>query len=176
MTWLLLIYTVPAQPSRKRAAIWRDIKRAGAVYLRDGVCALPETPSATKALKAIGDKVQEFGGRASLAQGVQLDQRNADALFAAARSARRLEYFELTSELQGFLLHVREELEHRHFSNSELDELEGDLKKLRQWAVQIATRDFAASTPAAVEELIERCESEVADFLAKASQREGAAP
>ena len=35
-SWLLLIYTVPSQPSRKRAAVWRDVKKAGAVYLRDG--------------------------------------------------------------------------------------------------------------------------------------------
>ncbi|MGH6916065.1 MAG: hypothetical protein ACREH3_20425, partial [Geminicoccales bacterium] len=26
MTWLLLIYTVPSEPSRLRAAVWRDLK------------------------------------------------------------------------------------------------------------------------------------------------------
>ncbi|MGH2561215.1 MAG: Chromate resistance protein ChrB, partial [Thermomicrobiales bacterium] len=43
-TWALLIYVLPSHPSRLRAAVWRDVKRAGAVYLRDGACALPERP------------------------------------------------------------------------------------------------------------------------------------
>ena len=42
--WLLLIYTVPAEPTRKRAFIWRELKKVGAPYLRDGVCILPERP------------------------------------------------------------------------------------------------------------------------------------
>ena len=47
--WLLLIYTVPAEPSRKRAAIWRELKKVGAPYLRDGVCILPERPETREA-------------------------------------------------------------------------------------------------------------------------------
>src|SRR5438309_7457883 len=42
--WLLLIYTLPSQPSRKRAYVWRELKKVGAVYLRDGVAILPRRP------------------------------------------------------------------------------------------------------------------------------------
>ena len=49
--WLLLVYTVPAEPSRLRAAVWRDLKKAGAVYLRDGVCVLPERDETLHALR-----------------------------------------------------------------------------------------------------------------------------
>ena len=56
--WRLLIYTVPAQPSRKRAFIWRELKKAGAVYLRDGVCALPERPETAAVLSAVAAKVE----------------------------------------------------------------------------------------------------------------------
>ena len=40
--WLVLIYTLPPEPTRKRAFVWRELKKIGAVYLRDGVCLLPE--------------------------------------------------------------------------------------------------------------------------------------
>ena len=64
--WLVLIYTVPSEPSRKRAFIWRELKKAGAVYLRDGVCALPERPETLAALSAIAARVEELGGQATL--------------------------------------------------------------------------------------------------------------
>src|ERR1700680_960102 len=76
--WLLLIYTVPAEPSRKRAAIWRDIKKVGAIYLRDGVCALPERPETIEAMRAIAARVVEFEGQATLVEAARLDPARAD--------------------------------------------------------------------------------------------------
>src|ERR1700680_4929647 len=71
--WLLLIYTVPAEPTRKRAAIWRDIKKIGAIYLRDGVCVLPERPATAVAMRAIAARVAEFAGQATLVEAARLD-------------------------------------------------------------------------------------------------------
>ena len=60
ITWLLLIYTVPAEPSRTRAFIWRELKKVGAPYLRDGVCILPERSETAAAARAIAAKVIPF--------------------------------------------------------------------------------------------------------------------
>jgi hypothetical protein len=48
----LLIYSVPAEPSRKRAYVWREVKKLGAIYLRDGVCIQPEQPGTVAAAEA----------------------------------------------------------------------------------------------------------------------------
>src|SRR5215210_8900163 len=40
--WFVLIYKLPAEPTRLRASVWRKLKAAGAVYLQNGVAALPE--------------------------------------------------------------------------------------------------------------------------------------
>lgn len=92
--WLLLIYTVPATPSRKRAAIWREIKKAGAVYLRDGVCILPQREDTLIIVRTIAQKVDEFGGRATIAQKLCLDPTHAEAVISEMRSARAAEYRE----------------------------------------------------------------------------------
>jgi Protein ChrB, N-terminal len=65
VTWLLFIYTVPSEPSRKRAYIWREVKKVGAIYLRDGVCALPEREETMAAFRKIAAKVTEFDGEAT---------------------------------------------------------------------------------------------------------------
>src|SRR5579859_1363941 len=79
-TWLLLIYTVPAQPSRKRATVWREIKKLGAVYLRDGVCVLPDQPGTRMSLRALASRIEQMEGDACLVEGAQLDERRVKSL------------------------------------------------------------------------------------------------
>ena len=38
---LMLVYRIPSEPASKRVAIWRDLKRTGALYLQQCVCILP---------------------------------------------------------------------------------------------------------------------------------------
>src|SRR5829696_5658631 len=105
-TWLLLIYTVPAAPSRKRAAIWRALKQAGAVYLRDGVCALPQRDDTAATLRAVAAKVDEFEGEATLVESAGLPAARAAAIVERARQERAAEYAELAREAEGFLDHI----------------------------------------------------------------------
>jgi hypothetical protein len=172
-SWLLLIYTVPAEPSRKRAAIWREIKRAGAIYLRDGVCALPDRDNTFSTLRTIADKVEEFGGEVTLARAVQLDPGRETWITTRAREMRAAEYADIRSEAQGLLDHIHRERDHREFTFPELEELEEDLGKLRRWFGQIKSRDFTeAPAQGEVEALLETCESELAAFLEAAYEQE----
>ncbi len=175
MTWLLLIYSVPAEPSRTRAAIWREIKKAGAVYLRDGVCALPEQESTLATFRAIADKVAELGGDAALAQAVQLDEVKSRSILDQGRQARAAEYTDLKREIDGFVGHIRRERAHREFTFSELEQLEGDVAKLKRWLQQIAERDFTRSDAVGeIQQLFNECETELRSYLEEAYKHEGA--
>ena len=173
MTWLLLIYSVPAQPSRKRATIWREIKRAGAVYLRDGVCALPERERNLALFMQLASQITEFGGKASVARSVEFDEEKSESIIGSARNARAAEYADLKHELLGFQAHLAHELGHRQLTFSDLEELEADLAKLRLWSAQIETRDFTGE-PAAIETsaLLDKCEQEIAAFLEEAYKQD----
>src|SRR5215212_2953018 len=41
--FLELAYRMPVKPTAGRVAVWRSLKKAGAVYLQDSVCVLPDT-------------------------------------------------------------------------------------------------------------------------------------
>jgi hypothetical protein len=43
--WVLMVYRLPREPSRHRVAVWRKLRDLGALYLQDGVAALPEALS-----------------------------------------------------------------------------------------------------------------------------------
>jgi Protein ChrB, N-terminal len=169
-TWLLLIYTVPAQPSRKRATVWREIKKLGAVYLRDGVCILPEQPDTQSSLRELAARIQELEGEASVVEGGRLDQDRGEAVMAQFLTARAAEYAEIAREAQQLLAHIARETEHREFTYAELEELEQDLGKLRRWTDQVHARDyFAESSYSNVQALLERCEGALETFVDQAS-------
>src|SRR5262245_32362392 len=113
MTWLLLVYTVPSEPSRKRAAVWRDLKRAGAIYLRDGVCALPERETRMHLFRAIAGMIDEYGGRATIVEGARLEPHRAEEIIAEATNDRQDEYREIEREAERFLIYLAREHEHR---------------------------------------------------------------
>jgi DNA-binding transcriptional regulator PaaX len=141
-SWALLIYTVPAEPSRMRAAIWRDLKRAGAVYLRSGVSAIPERLESVSDFEAIAAKAISYGGRATLVRHAELDDATASELTAALHADREAEYHDLLREAEGLLAHLRQEDAHRDLSAADRAAFASDLEKLQRWARQIRARDF----------------------------------
>src|SRR5438552_3585554 len=171
--WRLLIYTVPSEPSRKRAFVWRELKKVGAVYLRDGVCVLPDRDATAATMNTIAAKIEEFGGDAIVVGGVALETSRAGKIVESSNAARQQEYAEISQEAENLLKHVQRETQHRDFTFAELEELEADLKKLRGWLEQIQARDyFGASQAAAVAALLERCDQAVGAFMEAASAQE----
>src|SRR3984885_900191 len=105
MSWLLLVYRIPSEPTRLRAGVWRKIKGLGAIYVQNSVAALPASPAAERALRALRAEIGELGGTAFLldagvlAGGLQLVE-----LFNAARND---EYEEIVDRCDDFLAQVR---------------------------------------------------------------------
>jgi hypothetical protein len=64
--WVLLAYRVPREPSTPRIAIWRRLRRLGAVQLVDGLVALPLDPQTLEQLEWAAEAVLEAGGEASV--------------------------------------------------------------------------------------------------------------
>jgi len=86
VTWLLLAYRVPSEPSRLRATVWRRLKALGAIYVQNSVAALPEDPCRTcPACPARRDR--PMGGTAQLLRADAL--AGGGDLVAASNAARR---------------------------------------------------------------------------------------
>lgn len=64
--WVLLAYRLPREPSTPRIALWRALRRAGAVQLIDGLVALPADSRTREQLEWLADAVLEAGGEATV--------------------------------------------------------------------------------------------------------------
>jgi hypothetical protein len=64
LEWALLAYRLPREPSTPRIAVWRKLRRLGAVQLVDGLVALPATARNREQLDWIADEVVDAAGEA----------------------------------------------------------------------------------------------------------------
>ena len=66
ISWVLLSYRLPREPSTPRITLWRKLKRLGVVQLLDGLVALPADARTREQLEWLADEVVEAGGEASI--------------------------------------------------------------------------------------------------------------
>ena len=170
VNWLLLIYTVPAEPTRKRATVWREVKKLGALYLRDGVCIVPDRPATLAAVRALATRIEAFDGQSTIITRATLDQSAAASVVDRFQSARSDEYADIAYAAEELLQHVARETEHREFNFNELEELEEDLTKLRRWRDQVRARDyFPTDAHLNADSLLERCAEALNEFMLRAA-------
>ena len=65
-SWLLLHYTLPAQPSALRVYVWRKLKRLGAILLNETVWVLPDSSRTVEQFQWLTAEIQERNGEAYL--------------------------------------------------------------------------------------------------------------
>jgi hypothetical protein len=65
-SWALLAYRLPREPSTPRIALWRRLRRLGALQLLDGLVALPLRDDTREQLEWLADEVLEAGGEATV--------------------------------------------------------------------------------------------------------------
>ncbi len=86
--WVLLVYRIPREPSRHRVAVWRKLRDLGALYLQDGVAALPEDAVTREQLEWLQLRVREAGGEATLWEaqpGTLAEEKELVGAFRASR-------------------------------------------------------------------------------------------
>ena len=104
VSWLLLIYRVPSEPTRLRAAVWRRLKSLGAIYLQNSAAALPASPAGERALRKLRHEILEMSGTAVLMSCAVLSGQQ--EVLSAFHAARDDEYEEIVDRCQDFLAQV----------------------------------------------------------------------
>lgn len=164
--WLLLVYRVPSEPTRLRAAVWRRLKSLGAIYLQNSAAALPASVGAERALRKLRSEILDMSGTAVLLSCAVL--AGEQEIMAAFQAARDDEYEEIADKCEDFLAQVRKEYVAEHFTYAELEENEVDLVKLKSWLGRVTDRDvFGASGRAVTEKALAGCEVVLEEYAAR---------
>jgi len=170
--WLVLVYRIPSEPSRHRAAVWRRLRRLGAVYLQSSVAAVPATPALERSLRALRREIVEsMGGWAVLLRGEAL--AGAAEIAGVLTAARDEDYEEILDRCRDFHAGLEKEEAAGHFTYGELEENEHDVARLRAWFDGVRARDVLGATKASqVEAALSECERALERFAARVYEAE----
>jgi DNA-binding transcriptional regulator PaaX len=165
-SWLVLIYKVPSDPTRLRAAVWRRLKGLGAIYLQNSAAALPLSVSSERALRKLRREILDMSGSAIL---MKSDMLAGEAeVFEAFQAARDEEYEEIIDKCHDFLAGIDKEFAAEHFSFAELEENEVDHTKLVNWLEKVRLRDvLGAAKRRDTEAALKTCDEALERYAAR---------
>jgi len=164
--WLLAAIQVPASPSRYRVAIWRELRKIGAVPLGGGVWAAPAAPVFATGFDRVAELVAKAEGQVLSFDGRPRDGLSEASLLEMFNAARTEEWAEFASECDKFEAEIAKERHIGKLTVAELDEEEHSLDRLRRWARELKARDiFTVAEGVHAEERLKRCQ-EVLDGYA----------
>jgi hypothetical protein len=175
LSWRVLIYRVPTEPASKRVAVWRDLKRLGALYLQQCACIFPDIPGVTEEVNQVAAKIPALGGETFLLDVPKLQPEDEARIIEAFRAQRANEYAEIIEECETKFV---KEIEFEHFRQNytfeEAEEIEQDLEKIRRWFDRVRDRDwFKAERRDEVETWLGKCQGLLARFEEEVYRRKG---
>jgi hypothetical protein len=144
-TWLLFAYQLPASPSTHRSYTWRKLKAAGALYLQNSVCLLPDREGLRAQLRELLAEIAERGGSARLIPMAVKDKAEEGRLVADFLAQIDDDYGEFLEKCGDLHAELAKERIKGHLTWGELEENEAELVKLRAWLPRLEGRDWFAS-------------------------------
>jgi flagellar biosynthesis regulator FlaF len=163
--WTVLAVRLPAEPSRHRVAVWRELRRAGALSLGQGVWALPATPAFEQGLERVVALIKRGDGDALLLEARGRDNEQAERLEALFTASREEEWAEFIAECGKYEAELEREVAQEKFTLAELDEEEQSLERLRRWYRDLKLRDlFGAPSASTAEQQLRSRQAQLEAF------------
>ncbi len=102
-SWLLLLYGLPSKKGAARLALWRQLKRIGAVPFTTSTCVLPDRTEQYESLQWVAQRVRDEGGEATLIRAAQVDGVSGEEVVRLFHTARAADYAEIMQDARALL-------------------------------------------------------------------------
>lgn len=98
--WLLLMHQLPSRPAYLRVKVWRGLRDAGAIVIRNSGYVLPRNDHTAAVLREIIREIERGKGQAALCEAAFVDGIGDDELRSLFNKARDGDYAALEAELR----------------------------------------------------------------------------
>jgi hypothetical protein len=145
LAWLLLLVRLPATHTAERVAIWRKLKKSGAIQIQTSTYVLPDDPARYETFQWLTQHIRDAGGDATLVRARQIEGLSNERLIQLFNSARAKEYALLCETIRSFA-------DRRHRASNFGNKLDRFRKQFRE----IRHTDFFNNTKALDVEILLR--------------------
>ncbi len=130
---VLLIVSLPPNPSSLRVRVWRRLRAIGAVALKRTVYLLPDTPDHYELFQWLAQEIQRAGGEATLLRVEQIENMSSGEIVQLFHEARNSDYRRLGGRYRKLLQSLdRKSAATNPRVLAELAQLQRDYEKLRE--------------------------------------------
>ena len=87
-SWLLLLYSLPTNRNTERVAVWRRLKKMGAVQIKTSTYLLPDEPAQHEQFQWLAQQIRDYGGDSTLVRAQEIEgltREKVVSLFSAAK-------------------------------------------------------------------------------------------
>lgn len=128
--WLVLILSLPREPSSVRVHAWRRLRTLGALALKSGVYVLPARPDTAEQFQWLAQEVQRRGGEATILHVARVENLPDAEIVRRFREARDADYRDLAERYRR-LRRTLERRAQRRRVRQEAERLARELDRLR---------------------------------------------
>jgi len=72
-SWLLLLYSLPTNRNTERVAVWRRLKKMGAVQIKTSAYLLPDEPAQHEQFQWLAKQIRDYGGDSTLVRAQEIE-------------------------------------------------------------------------------------------------------
>ena len=128
--WLLLLFSLPTNRNTERVAVWRRLKKLGAVQIKTSTYLLPDETAQYEQFQWLAQQIRDYGGDSTLVRAQEIEGLTREKVISLFNAARDKEYADLRKALQGFISRRRKS--DAEFAAAELERLTKQFRELRQ--------------------------------------------
>jgi hypothetical protein len=171
----VLTYRLPTEPSRHRVAVWRELRRVGAISLQQATWAVPARREFVEAVDRAVELIGRADGDVLIFEAVPRGDDTETKLETLFTEQREAEWTEFLAECTKFDEEIAKEIRIEKFTAAELDEEEQNLDRLRRWFRELRARDiFGAPSQREAEQRLKQCIERLEDFAEQVFEHRGA--
>jgi len=128
-SWLLLLFSLPTNRNTERVAVWRRLKKMGAVQIKTSTYLLPDTPAQYEQFQWLAQQIRDYGGDSTLVRAHEIEGLTKERVIAIFNDARAKDYGDLRKSLQSFI--ARQKKTDAEEAGSELERLMRRFREVR---------------------------------------------
>lgn len=159
---------MPAKPTAGRVAVWRQLKKIGAIYLQQSVCVFPANAEVRRDLAPILDRIVEAAGEFHLLPLRKVESAEEQKLIQQFQEQTANHYQEIIENCEvNFTKEIEFETFRKNFTYEEAEEIRAEFEKITAWFERVRRRDwFGAPNMSQAQQWLQRCEKMLEEFEA----------
>lgn len=165
MSWRIILIKIAAEPTRHRVAVWRELRKVGALSIGQGTWAVPNVPAFAAGVDRAKELVDRASGEVVFLNATGASEEDNSRFAAMFTAAREEDWTEFLSDCAKYEAELDKEIRIQKFTLAELEEEEQSLDRLRRWHRDLKARDvFGASNAESATAALQHCTVRFEDY------------